>query len=691
MSRGMASDRRTDHAYGGIGFFLLAVLCFSTGPAFGQAANQITVVDPNSAAQGTTSLLVTFTLDTDSPPAPPAGVMPDSVMIGSLSGTSVTHTTQYTITAAFNIPAGEPTGPKDATITFSPPEGTLTFSMANGFTVTAGADTPPSITQHPQSQTVPPGGAVTFTVVAYGTEPMSYQWQKDTEDITGATDASYTINPVAWGDAGNYRCVVDNDFGTATSDEVVLTVAELPTGAYPVVDTAQDTCYDDQTPITCPSVGDSFYGQDAQYDGNQPSYALSGDGLTVHDNVTGLTWMQDADLDGDGDIDVDDKRTYYEAQTYPDTLNAQNFGGYSDWRVPTIKELYSLMDFRGTDPMSDDPTGLIPFIDTDYFAFGYGDTAAGERIIDSQWVTTSLYVGDTNMMFGVNFADGRIKGYGLTGGPGGDKTFYIRLCRGNTDYGVNNFTDNGDETVTDLATGLMWSQDDRGDGMTSGPSSGMTWVEALAWVQQKNDENYLGYNDWRLPNAKEMQSIVDYSRAPDATGTAAIDPIFNITQITNEATQIDYPWFWTGTTHAREDGNGSAGAYICFGRGLGYMSGWVDVHGAGCQRSDRKDGDFTGYTYVYDGYYFGDAPQGDASRLYNYVRLVRDAARLGDVNADGDVNELDVEPFVYALVRGESAFDATYPDGCYACANCNQDEAVNGLDVHEFVTLLIGG
>jgi len=121
------------------------------------------------------------------------------------------------------------------------------------------------------------------------------------------------------------------------------------------------------------------------------------------------------------------------------------------------------------------------------------------------------------------------------------------------------------------------------------------------------------------------------------------------------------------------------------------MSGWVDIHGAGCQRSDRKDGDFTGYTYVYDGYYFGDAPQGDASRMYNYVRLVRDAARLGDVNGDGEVNELDIEPMAYALLHGETAFGATYPDGCYDCANCNQDEVVNGLDVREFVTLLIGG
>jgi hypothetical protein len=402
---------------------------------------------------------------------------------------------------------------------------------------------------------------------------------------------------------------------------------------YTVVDAGQTVCYDNRNGIACPAEGQAFSGQDAQYAGNQPSYTLSGDGLTVYDNNTGLTWTQSPDLDGNGDIDLDDKLTFDEAQAYPDILNAQNYGGYSDWRLPGMKELYSLMDFRGTDPMptSTDPSQLTPFIDTTYFAFAYGDTAAGERIIDSQFWSSNAYVGTVfgsqPAAFGLNLADGRIKGY-PTGGPI-NKTNYVYFVRGNTDYGANDFTDNGDGTVTDNATGLMWSQDDSGvaSGQAStGPRSGMNWEDALAWVQQKNDENYLGYSDWRLPNAKEMQSIVDYSRAPDATGSAAIDPVFNITQITNEDGEVDYPWFWTGTTHVRFDGTGSSGVYICFGRAMGYMNGsWLDVHGAGAQRSDRKGGDSTGYTYEPDGYYFAPSPQGDATRIYNYVRLVRDA------------------------------------------------------------------
>jgi hypothetical protein len=409
----------------------------------------------------------------------------------------------------------------------------------------------------------------------------------------------------------------DDGGGTPTTDDGSGATAA---GSFAVVDTGQDACYDGSKSIACPVEGGAFYGQDAQHDGNQPSYTLGSDGLTVLDNVTGLTWTQDADLDGDGDIDVDDKLTFAEAQAYPDTLNDQNHGGYSDWRVPTIKQLYSLIDFRGTDPPpeGDNAVGLTPFIDAGYFAFAYGDTVAGERIIDSQWATSTLYVstvmGGTQAMFGVNFADGRIKGYPAAGGPGGvDKTYYVRCCRGNTDYGTNDFVDNGDGTVTDQATGLMWSQADSGDGMN--------WADALAWVQARNDESHLGYNDWRLPNAKELQSIVDYERSPDTTGSAAIDPVFDATEIMNEAGQPDYPFYWSGTTHLSENGNAGRAVYVAFGHGLGSMDGVnvIDVHGAGCQRSDPKDGDRADYPS------WGHGPQGDVQRVLNYVRCVRDA------------------------------------------------------------------
>jgi hypothetical protein len=329
-------------------------------------------------------------------------------------------------------------------------------------------------------------------------------------------------------------------------------------------------------------------------------------------------WQKSPDTDGDGDIDAADKLTNDEAVAGASTLN---LGGYTDWRLPTIKELYSLIDFSGVDPSGyegTDTSGLIPFIDTDYFDFAYGDTSAGERIIDAQLATSTIYVGttmgDAETMFGVNFADGRIKGYptGPMPGQSEDKGFFVFYVRGNTDYGISSFSDNGDGTVTDSATGLMWSQDDSG--------IGMNWEGALAWVEQKNADSYLGHDDWRLPNVKELQSIVDYTRAPDVTDSAAIDPVFNATAITNEAGQADYPSYWSSTTHVNWSENGGRfAAYVAFGRAMGYMnSTWMDVHGAGAQRSDPKAGDAADWPT-------GNGPQGDAIRIDNYVRLVRDA------------------------------------------------------------------
>jgi hypothetical protein len=120
-------------------------------------------------------------------------------------------------------------------------------------------------------------------------------------------------------------------------------------------------------------------------------------------------------------------------------------------------------------------------------------------------------------------------------------------------------------------------------------------------VAERNTASYLGYSDWRMPNIKELHSIVDYSRSPGTTDSAAIDPLFNATEITDEAGQSDYPFFWSSTTHSNwTDQAGSAGAYIAFGRALGYMNGsWSDVHGAGAQRSDPKSGDPADYPTGY--------------------------------------------------------------------------------------------
>lgn len=382
---------------------------------------------------------------------------------------------------------------------------------------------------------------------------------------------------------------------------------------YPIVETNQTIFYDNTTEMSAPSVGNSFYGQDANYNGNQHSYTDNGDG-TITDNNTGLMWQQSCDMNGDGNINYSDKMSQSEALA---GAESSSLGGYDDWRLPNIKEQYSLILFSGVDPSGYEGSStenLVPFIDDNYFSFGYGDTDAGERIIDAQFASTSIYVsttmGGAETMFGVNLADGRIKGYptGPMPGQNVDKQFYVLYVRGNTDYGVNNYVDNADGTISDNATGLMWMQDDN--------SEGVNWSDALIHAE---GSEFATYNDWRLPNAKELQSIVDYTRSPSLNGTAAIDPMFNCTEITNEANESDYACYWTSTTHASwvSDHSGSNAAYVCFGRAMGYMNEWMDVHGAGSQRSDPKMGDP-------DDYPTGHGPQGDAIRILNYVRLVRD-------------------------------------------------------------------
>jgi hypothetical protein len=63
-------------------------------------------------------------------------------------------------------------------------------------------------------------------------------------------------------------------------------------GGYPIVDTNATTFYSNDAIIDAPAEGESFYGQDASYTGNEPSYTDNGDG-TITDNVTGLIWQQD--------------------------------------------------------------------------------------------------------------------------------------------------------------------------------------------------------------------------------------------------------------------------------------------------------------------------------------------------------------------------------------------------------------
>ncbi len=387
---------------------------------------------------------------------------------------------------------------------------------------------------------------------------------------------------------------------------------------YPIVDTRESDFYNNTSVIEAPNPGDSFYGQDACYNGNQPSYTDNGNGTST-DNVTGLMWQQDMGY----------KISYSDAFAKADTMT---LAGYSDWRVPTIKELYSLILFSGR------VNGEVPykmFLDSLFFNQPRGDTTIGERLIDAQTWSATQYKGTTmkgdSTVFGVNFLDGRIKGYPKYM-PGSNNNnpnkMYFRMVRGNTHYGINNFVDNGDGTITDKATGLMWQQSD--DGISRDWENALLYAESLTLV---------GYSDWRLPNAKELQSLVDYTRCPEVTHSPAIDPLFSATEINDpDGNPGQYPYFWTGTSHLDGVNPYTAAVYVAFGKAQGKMNNTLmDVHGAGAQRSDPKSGNPSDYPT-----YFG--PQGDVRYVFNYVRCVRDASSGNSIKGKNSPSDLRICP-----------------------------------------------
>lgn len=131
------------------------------------------------------------------------------------------------------------------------------------------------------------------------------------------------------------------------------------------------------------------------------------------------------------------------------------------------------------------------------------------------------------------------------------------------------YQDKGDGTVTDLNTCLMWQQ-------TPDYYNRMSWYDAVDYA---DNLTLAGYDDWRPPNAKELQIIVDYMR-----NDPAIDPVFQTADPTG--------WFWTSTTHG-DNINGEDAVYVCFGKGVDFRG--MDVHGAGALRCDPKAGDPADY------------------------------------------------------------------------------------------------
>ena len=200
----------------------------------------------------------------------------------------------------------------------------------------------------------------------------------------------------------------------------------------------------------------------------------------VRDNVTGLIWevkTNDETLN-----DMDNQYTWQSAnELFIEMMNSSRFGGYSDWRLPTIKELACILDYRGP----------APTIDTNYFP---------KTMSALYWSSTAFACG-TDQTWYINFEyDNAYTNYE-------SRSYHVRAVRGL--QSDNTFVDNGDGTVTDSSTGLMWQQ-------STSHTNLLPWTAALSYCE---DLTLAGYTDWRLPNMKELRTIVDHKTYNPAIDT----------------------------------------------------------------------------------------------------------------------------------------------------------------------------
>jgi len=284
---------------------------------------------------------------------------------------------------------------------------------------------------------------------------------------------------------------------------LILLVGITPAVSFDVTipDTGQDLCYDwervmcdewhlegynqvcDSEPY-CPSEGEDFYGQDGSYSIHPPDLTLmdnaTADGR-VRDNVTGLMWEQKT-LENEPML-----HTFDDAVAYCEDLS---LGGYSDWRMPTRKEYSTLLN-----------SGRVsPALDTDYFPY----YTTEEQDAFYYW-TASAYHDDPQQVWTMLLAFGLIDKKPTTG------RHKVRCVRGDTEPGAS-YTDNEDGTVTDNVTGLMWQQK-----TTDEKDVTYTWKDALAYCESLT---LAGYADWRMPNTKELERVVDLEAGNPAVDTS---------------------------------------------------------------------------------------------------------------------------------------------------------------------------
>ena len=209
----------------------------------------------------------------------------------------------------------------------------------------------------------------------------------------------------------------------------------------------------------------TMFGEDNDYTFHPPFYIDNGDG-TITDTVTGLMWQK---LDG-GEMTIDSAKKY---------VQQLNLAGHSDWRLPNVHESFSILILDA----------LNPSFNTTYFP----NTNA------EYWWTNDTAFNNPSKIWATNSGGGQgPHPKNETISAGGNKSFHSRAVRDISTPVIipNHFTDNGDSTISDNLTGLMWEKFPYNDSLF--------WDNAL---QHAENLTLAGYSDWRLPNIKEIESL----------------------------------------------------------------------------------------------------------------------------------------------------------------------------------------
>jgi hypothetical protein len=179
-----------------------------------------------------------------------------------------------------------------------------------------------------------------------------------------------------------------------------------PTSSFPA--TGQTACWDSVgTPITCAGTG-----QDGDVQaGAALSYTSNGDGTITHNN-TGLVWEKKTDCSG-GPHCVNDRYTWAGAFTYVAALNAANFAGHNDWRLPNVKELQSIVNYQN----------VFPAVSSEFNDCSNGSCTSS---VSYYW-SSSSYANSPSYAWIVYFYDGNVDANFKS--VSGD-SYYVRAVRG---------------------------------------------------------------------------------------------------------------------------------------------------------------------------------------------------------------------------------------------------------------------